>query len=1061
MSYLRSLASLSLCMLLSAFAYADAKIEYNKHIRPILAENCFACHGVDSDSREADLRLDQREAAIDMGAIEPGDIEASEMIARILTDDPDLVMPPPETKKSLTDAQKDLLRQWIQSGAEYQPHWSFIPVGQPEQPHTQYESSARNPIDRFIFSRLEQEGLAPAPEADPRTLFRRLHFDILGLPPKPADVAAFVADYQHRKDLALSQWIDDLMDDPAWGEHRGRYWLDSARYADTHGLHYDNYREMWPYRDWVIRAFNENQPFDQFTVEQLAGDLLPNPDRDQLIATGFQRCNITTNEGGTIDAENLALYAADRVQTFGWVFLGLTTNCAQCHDHKFDPFTAKDYYSLAAFFGNTESPAKDGNTPDGKGPTMMVPTGEDQRRWDELPTEIAAAKSRRDERAKLSEPDFTRWLSTASPGVVSDIPEEGLAVHLPLDEGSGNQVRNEVDGTKKFTATGPVEWRKDGKLGPAPVIKRNTTFDLGGLGDYDKQQAFSYGAWVKTPKKLARAGVNASILARMDESNSYRGWDLWQAGTSLAVHLIDSWTGNALKVSSNSGVVVPGKWQHVFATHDGSGTPDGVKIYVDGQSVPLKIERNTLRKNATIRTKTPLRIGRRSRSAVFGGGLVQDVRIYERELSNDEVVSLANSTVIRKILAKAGQQRSENEQQTLRDYYLSAHDPEYTALAKKVHDLESEKAAIASRSPITHIQREKKDSQPMAHILMRGAYDRPGEKVPAATPEALHPLPEGAPRNRLGLAQWVVDRENPLTARVTVNRFWQEVFGQGLVVTPEDFGVSGAQPSHPKLLDWLAEDFVTSGWNVKRFFKQLFMSAAYRQSAITTPEKLEIDPDNGLLSRGPRFRMDAEMVRDTALSVSDLLSRKMYGPGTRPYQPENLWEIVGLPGGDTRNYKQDSGENLYRRSIYNFWKRMAPPPSLEAFNAPSREVCVVQRERTNTPLQALVTLNDPQFVETARQLAATALKTSGGDDGMTVDFIAERLLARSLSAAERSIVLAAKKDYSKHYQAHQDDAEKLIAVGESKLDADLDSKTLATWTMVCNQMMNLDEALNK
>jgi len=565
--------------------------------------------------------------------------------------------------------------------------------------------------------------------------------------------------------------------------------------------------------------------------------------------------------------------------------------------------------------------------------------------------------------------------------------------------------------------------------------------------------------------------LNEAIIARMDQVNSHRGWDLWQSGTSLSVHIIDTWDGNALKVSTQQGVVTTGNWQHLFVTYDGSGDAAGVKIYIDGESAPLHVEKNNLRKDASIRAETPLRIGRRSVDAVFEYGLVQDVRIYDRHLGGDEVLSLAKDSVARAILAKAADERSPLEMTSLMDYYLSTRDPEFTTLSKKIATLEAERQAIQSRSPITHIQREREDSQPMGHILMRGAYDAPGEKVTANTPEALHPLPDGAPHNRLGLAMWVVDAANPLTPRVTVNRFWQEVFGQGLVTTAEDFGVTGAQPSHPELLDWLATDFVAHDWNVKRFFKQVFMSATYRQSAVTTPAKLEHDPDNVLLSRGPRYRMDAEMVRDTALAASGLLSPRMYGPGTRPYQPGDLWNVVGLPQGDTRNYVQDHGDNLYRRTLYNFWKRMAPPPSLEAFNAPSREICTVRRERTNTPLQALVTLNDPQFVEAARMLAQRALLASGGDEGMTLDYIAERLLARPLSVDEKAICLAAHGDFFEHYRNQHDDAKALLAVGESPVDKGLVDSTqedtninipaLAAWTMVCNEVMNLDETLNK
>ncbi|MEM8945121.1 MAG: DUF1553 domain-containing protein [Planctomycetota bacterium] len=1047
--------------LFSQVALAQPTLEYNRDIRPILTENCFACHGADSGSRQADLRLDQRDAAIEFGAIEPGDVEASELIARIFTDDHDILMPPPETKKTLSAEQKKLLKRWIAEGAEYQPHWSFVPIIDPKQPRGSNESQVRNPIDRFVFARLEQEGLTPAPEAEPRALFRRLHYDILGLPPKPADVVAFEADYEHKKDLALSSWIDRLMESSAWGEHRARYWLDAARYADTHGLHFDNYREMWPYRDWVIRAFNENQAFDQFTVEQLAGDLLPNPRTDQLIATGFQRCNVTTNEGGTIDAENLALYAADRVQTFGWVFLGLTTNCAQCHDHKFDPFSMRDYYSLAAFFGNTESPPKDGNSKSGNGPTLVVPAKQDELRWKQLPGEIALATAKRESRADLSKQDSEAWLATATPGAIAEIPSEGLAVHLPMNEGEGRNIQSLAGSVSSYKASGPIKWRANGIIGPSPIIRNGSTFELGDVGNFRRDQPFSYGAWTMTSKQELNKGINAAIIARMDEADGFRGWDLWQSDTILAVHIIDTWTGNALKVSTDKDAIQPSRWHHVFATYDGSGKPSAVKIYVDGKSLPLKVNQNSLRKDASISTSTPLRIGQRSKGAVFRGGSIQDVRIYDRLLSDDDVQRLAKLTPVRHILTKAKKDWTKGERLILRDYYLSEHDPEYPALAKVVAELEAEKGAIAQRSPVTHIQREKKNSAAMAHILMRGAYDQPGEQVPAATPAALHPMPNGAPHNRLGLARWVVDDQNPLTARVTVNRFWQEVFGQGLVPTTEDFGVSGALPSHPELLDWLATDFVRSGWDVKHFFKQMFMSATYRQAPIATADKLETDPSNALLSRGPRFRMDAEMIRDTALAVSGLLSPRMFGPGTRPYQPDNIWDIVGLPGGDTRSYKQDRGENLYRRTIYNFWKRMSPSPNMEAFNAPSREVCTVRRERTNTPLQSLVTLNDPQFVETARQLATVALTTSGGDDGMALDLIAEKLLARRLSSDERKIAIASHRDYLRHYQQNGEDAEALTRIGDAKVDEELDTVALAAWTMVCNQMMNLDEVLNK
>ncbi len=1042
----------------AANAGADEPLQYNRDIRPILANRCFACHGPDSAARKGDLRLDQRDAAMEMGAISAGKPEESELISRIYTDDPKLLMPPPETKQKLADAEKEKLKQWIASGAEYQQHWSLIPPQRSEPPVVKQEGWVKNTIDRFILARLEKEGLSPAPEADARTLFRRLYLDITGLPPAPKDVVTFVNDYQSRGDEALSEWIDKLLDSPAWGEHRARYWLDAARYGDTHGLHFDNYREIWPYRDWVIRSFNASQPFDQFTVEQIAGDLLPKPTEDQLIATGFQRCNITTNEGGTIDEENLANYAVDRVQTFGWVYLGMTTNCAQCHDHKFDRFTMRDFYSLAAFFRNTTQQAKDGNVADGRGPVLVVPSHEDKPRWTALPGLIAAAEAKRNARKENAKEAFRQWLAKANAESLNqDISTDGLLVHAPLNEGTGNEAKNLTGAPATFAATGDVTWNPDGKFGPAHNIRAGGTFDLGAIGDFEKSQPFSCGAWIKAGLQ----GQPSSIVARMDEKDSFRGWDLWLNENALAVHLVESWPESTIKVSTSKNVVKPGQWQHVFFSYDGSATPGGVKVFVDGIEQTLKTEKNTLKPDATIRTQTPLRIGQRSQGNLFDGGAVQDLRLYSRALPATDVKSIAEISAIRAILATVEDKRTPEQQASLYDYYLGAHDPEFPTLAKGVSDLEAEREAIRARSPVTHIQQEKMDSQPIANILMRGEYDKPKEKVEAATPAALHPMPEGAPRNRLGLAKWLIDPANPLTARVTVNRFWQQVFGHGIVTTSEDFGVMGAAPSHEQLLDWLAVEFRENGWDVKKMFKLMLMSAAYRQSAVVTPEKLEKDRDNVLLSRGPRFRMDAEMVRDYALAASNSLSTKMYGPGVKPYQPGGIWDIVGLPGGNTRDYVQDKGENLYRRTVYTFWKRMAPPPNLDAFNAPSREVCTVRRERTNTPLQALVTLNDPQFFECARRMAEVALKSEGADDNERIGLIAERLLCRPFSEKERTIVQGDLQELRSYYQSHAEDAKALVAVGESKVDKSLNVSELAAWTMLSNQLMNLDEVLNK
>ncbi len=1051
----------SLVVLLTAFARpAVADISFNRDIRPILAEACFQCHGPDSGTRKAGLRLDMEAGFFDPESgptVVKGNPEQSPLYQRLVSKDPDEIMPPPDSHKEIKPSEIALIKQWIAEGAPWQPHWSFITPQRPPLPEVKNVEWAGNPIDRFILAKLEAAGLDPAPEADAYTLVRRISLDLTGLPPAPDLLARYAKEPQLSLE-AQSRLIDELLKSPAYGEHRARYWLDAARYADTHGLHFDNYREMWPYRDWVISAFNRNLPFDQFTTEQIAGDLLPAPTTDQLIATGFQRCNITTNEGGTIDEENLALYASDRVQTLGWVYLGLTTNCAQCHDHKFDAFTMRDYYSLAAFFRNTTQGPKDGNIKDGKGPVLVVPAEEDQPRWTALPAEITAATAKREERRQQARPDFDAWLASATPATLdAELPTQGLAVHLPLNEGSGNQAAGICGGPMTVKATGQVSWTPDGKLGPAPVMKLGGTFDLGEAGDFEKDQKFSYGAWIKA----GRNGVSGGILARMDEKGGYRGWDLFQSDRGLAVHIISQWADDAIKVSTRNAVVEPGKWQHVFVTYDGSGKAKGVKIYIDGAAVPLLVNNDNLKPGSSIRTTTPLRVGQRSHVQVFADGAVQDVRVYSRLVKPAEVQRIAEIGPLRGILAAAASSRTPEQHEALYGHYLATRDSDYQALAKTVSDFEAEKAAIEERSPITHVQVEKMDAPPMANILMRGQYDQVGEEVPAAAPAALHPLKKDVPGNRLGLAQWLNDPANPLTPRVTVNRFWQEVFGQGIVVTAEDFGIMGAAPSHPELLDWLAVEFRESGYDVKRFFKLLLTSNTYRQAAATTPEKLEKDRANTLLSRGPRFRMDAEMIRDYVLAASGTLTPKMGGPGVKPYQPGNIWDVVGLPNANTRDYVQDTGENLYRRTLYNFWKRMAHSPNMDIFNAPSREVCTVRRDRTNTPLQALVTLNDVQFVEAARRLAERLIQTHGNDSAALLDELALRALNRPLRPREKDILAASQRELLAHYQAQPADAQALITTGDTPPAETLNPAELAAWTLVCNQVLNLDEALNK
>jgi len=1025
-----------------------APLGYNKDIRPILAENCFACHGPDSAARKADLRLDRRDDAIKSGSIIPGKPNESPVIERILSTEKGKVMPPPKAHKTLTAQQKEKLAQWIREGANYELHWSFLAPKKPELPSVKNSGWVRNPIDRFILAGMEKNGLSPAPEADRRTLARRLSLDITGLPPEPKMVEAFVADT--RPD-AYERLVDDLMKSPAWGEHRGRYWLDAARYADSHGIHFDNYREMWSYRDWVINAFNRNMPFDQFTLEQLAGDLLPNATLEQKIASGFNRCNITTNEGGAIAEEYLVLYTRDRTETTSQVWLGLTAGCAVCHDHKFDPISMKDFYSLAAFFNNTTQNAMDGNIKDTP-PIIPVPKGEDRARWEKASKDLADARKKLEDRKQQARPDFEKWAAAAKPETLrSKAPSEGLTVHAPLNEGKGNKVGFNISGVKKEIESADITWVKGNAEDKAVSLTKPGAITISDLGDFEKDQKFSFGAWVLAPRQ-----PNGAIFARMDTGNNFRGWDLWYENGKFGCHIINSWPNNAIKVVTNASFN-PNVWHHVFVTYDGSSKAAGVKVYVNGVPQATAVLNNNL--SQTIRTKVPFKIGTRDNDSPINRITLADIRFYDRALAANEVHGLGPIDKLAQILAKPADKRSKEEANELFDWWVGNMDSASKELASLVTKLDIEEKQIRSAGTIAHVMAEKNEPA-MAFILNRGDYDKRKDKVTANTPEVLPALPKDSPKNRLGLAQWLLSKDHPLTTRVTVNRFWQELFGNGLVRTSGDFGITGELPTHPELLDYLAIEFRDRKWDIKDFFKLLVTSATYRQAATTTREKLEKDPQNRLLSRGARFRLDAEMVRDYALASSGILVNKVGGPSVKPYQPEGVWEAVAMIGSNTRDYKADSGENLYRRSMYTFWKRSAPPASMEIFNAPNRETCTVRRERTNTPLQALVTLNDPQFVEAARYLGEKTLKEGGSSLDEQLDFISLRVLARKLNPTEKSLVLAEHSDLLDYYSKNTGDAGKLIGTGASKPDPKLNPNQLAAWTMTINSIMNLDEALN-
>ena len=1036
-------------------AFGQDSIEFNRDIRPILNDACFACHGPDSASRKGELRLDQRDAAVEKAAIVEGKPEESEMIRRILSDDPEEIMPPPELKKTLSPEQKKLLADWIKSGAQYQQHWSYIAPVRPAVPtvpdavKASHGSWPKNPIDNFVLSKLVANGLTPAEEADRHTLARRASFDITGLPPKWEQVEAFVND---KSADAYEKYIDMLLTSPQWGEHRGRYWLDYARYADTHGIHFDNYREMWAYRDWVIKAFNQNMPYDQFTIENLAGDLLPNATLDQKIASGFNRCNMTTNEGGIIDEEYAVLYTRDRTETVSAVWMGLTAGCATCHSHKFDELSQKEFYEMSAFFNNTTQAVRDGNIKDTP-PIIPVPLEADRARFTELPPLVASARAAVEERRAGARPEFNAWITTAKPETLGEpVSSEGLHFLAGLNEGDGKLLHYSLDGNAAEVALNDSAKWQDGPNGKALQVQ-GAACDVATVGDFEADQPFSCAAWVNVP---ANDGGGA-MAARMEAGPGYRGWDFWMQQRRIGMHIVNAWPDKALKVVSKAQVPA-NEWVHVAVTYDGSRKASGLQVYINGAVQEKNIENDKL-DGSTIRTETPWRIGQRAGSEAFTGTL-QDLRIQKRVLTAAEIDSMAKLSRFQATLVKAVDQRSEQEVNDLYAFWLKKFDAPFGEKSAALAALEKEEADIRARGTIAHIMNERTEPA-TAYVLFRGEYDQRRDQVFPATPAAFPAFPEAAPKNRLGFAQWLLQPEHPLTTRVTANRLWQEVFGMGIVRTTGDLGVSGELPANQELLDWLAVEFREGGWDVKKFVKLMLTSATYRQSAAVTPLKLEKDPANRLMSRGPRFRMDAEVVRDNALAVSGLLVAKIGGPSVRPYQPDGVWESIAMIGSTTQRYTRDSGDNLYRRSLYTFIKRMAPPASLDIFNSPNRESCSVRRERTNTPMQALVTMNDEQHVEAARRFAEHILKHGGSADDQRLQFAAHQLLSRDLQADELAILNDSLAQLAAFYKDHAKEAGELIQIGESEPDASFDTGTLAAWTMLCNEMMNLDEVLNK
>lgn len=1050
---------------------SSKKLSFNDTIQPILSENCYACHGPDPGGRKAGLRLDRGEFAFAPHqdahekyepAIIPGNPDKSPLVHRIETKNVKDRMPPPEAHKTLKPEQIALLKEWVKQGAQYEELWSFLPPKHQPIPAVTHREWVRNAIDNFVLARLEKEGLTPSPEGDRRSLIRRVTYDLTGLPPTPEEVEAFVADSAPN---AYEKVVERLLSSPRYGEHRAHYWLDVARYGDTHGLHLDNFRSIWAYRDYVIQAYNQNKPFDQFVREQLAGDILPVKTLDTLTASAYLRAGISSGEGGTLIEESRVNNKRERTEAYGAAFLGLTVGCANCHDHKFDPITQRDFYRLTAFFNNlTEIPSNDDRND--WPPFLQLPKIENREAYEQTLAKRSELERQVSLRREQDRELIAAWIGQPERTAIAvPVRSEGLAVRLRFDEQKGSTFVNSAPGTsqKHISATGaPVVWGEGTWFWPYMRMEISTRLELPNTGEVEANQAFTVGTWLRpnlrpleSKDEEKPAGV---LLSAANAGQKQRGWQLRVSKGKLAFVLAHEMPDNAIQVETKQRVLSEGRWSYVLATYDGSGKAAGVTLYVDGRPQELAISKDSLQ--GSTHGSAPLEFGRMYPDAdPLRQSAYQDFRFFQRALSAPEAARIPIEDYVAEIVQKPMSGWSEDEFHTVSEFYFAQRDEATQKLNAQIAPLNEELDRLSKDGPITLVS-EEGPGLAYADVLTRGAFGARKERVRPGVPHFLPALPANAPLDRRGLAEWTVSASNPLTARVTVNRMWAEIFGTGLVETTEDFGVMGGRPSHPELLDWLALDFRENGWGVKRFYKQLVLSSAYRQSARVTPQLLEIDPKNRLLARGPRYRMDGEMLRDTALATSGLLVEKIGGPSVKPYQPAGVWEAGSHQGSDTKSYTPDHGESLYRRSLYTFWKRMATMPDMDTLDVPVRDAACTRRQRTDTPLQALVLMNDPQWLEASRRLAERVIRQSP-ETGARLNYLGEVLLARSWEPREKQVLENALTKFQSAYAQDKAGAEEVLKVGESSRDSGIRPDELASWMLVASAAMNLDAVLNK
>jgi hypothetical protein len=1044
-------------------ANAEEPVSFNRDIRPILSQNCFYCHGQDPNHREAKLRLDLPEEATrerdGVVAVVPGKPGASEMIIRLLSQDRDEVMPPPKANKHVTPEQIALLKRWIAEGAKYEKHWAFTPPRRAALPAVKNPAWVRKEMDRFVLARLERERLAPSAEATPSAWLRRASFDLVGLAPTSLELDAFAADVAARGEIAYSVATDRLLASPRFGERLAQDWLDAARYADTHGFNNDSSRTMWRWRDWVIDAFNANQPYDRFLIEQFAGDLLPEPTIEQRIATGFGRNHVINSEGGIIDEEYRVEYVVDRIRTLGMSTLGLTLECARCHDHKFDPITQRDYYRLFAFFNQVPELGEDGRVANAS-PLISAPTKEQQERFRQMDAAIAEKtkaleKSIAAHREKYENTGIlARFKEMANAPAMSAPGQPALLLGTRSAADGKLELVNLSAGDAKPLGTTALKVREDAELGPVLSFDGSAGATLNNhVVKLDK--VWSLATW------LQWSGGEAVLLStqelQMPESSSSYGRGIAVRLTRegrVEVRLSARWPGYAAQVLSRESIQ-PGHWQHVAVACDGSGRAGGVRIFLDGAECSTEMLHD-----GTSSTGGGLSAG--GAKLLLGEEAAPDPHRLRGELAGFRLYGQApepallrpwvETTRARILAASEGTNAGAD---WLRELLLRRTDADYARLWEERDRLREERRLLSRDVPTTMVMQELLTPRE-TRLLKRGQYDAPGEVVEPGVPEALlGAWPRGAPRNRLGLALWLTQPDHPLTARVAVNRFWQQLFGTGIVKTSDDFGFQGEYPAHLELLDWLARDFVESGWNTKALLRTLVLSATYRQDSAISPALRENDPENRLLARGPRVRLPAEEIRDHALAVAGLLRHRLGGPSVYPTQPAGLYKGIvveaNYPG---VSWTDSTGDDLYRRSIYTFWKRTVPYPVLNVFDAPDREFCSVRRSRTNTPLQALTMMNEPAMVEAGRRLGGRMLREGGADDAARLAFGFRAATCRPPRPEELAVLRETLEGFRKDFTADSKGA-------RAFLKADPSDANSAAYGALGGLLLNLDETVTK